>query len=62
MSTSISRFGLYTALAGLAGVAVPDSAYGFEASSGGNAARNQCLTRLTNQRNQQLQDYLSVDR
>lgn len=43
-------------------IAFRDSACGFEASSGGNAARNHCLTRLTNQRNQQLQAYLAVDR
>ncbi|HEY9897299.1 MAG TPA: lysozyme inhibitor LprI family protein [Candidatus Sericytochromatia bacterium] len=43
-------------------IAFRDSACSFEASGGGNAARNQCLTRLTNQRNQQLQDYLVVDR
>lgn len=43
-------------------IAFRDSACSFEASSGGNAARNQCLTRLTLQRNQQLQGYLAVDR
>lgn len=46
----------------LAWIAFRDATCGFEASSGGNAARNQCLTRLTNQRNQQLQGYLAVDR
>ena len=46
----------------LAWIAFRDSACGFEASGGGNAARNQCLTRLTNQRNQQLQEYLAIDR
>jgi uncharacterized protein YecT (DUF1311 family) len=46
----------------LAWIAFRDAACGFEASGGGNAARNQCLTRLTNQRNQQLQGYLTVDR
>lgn len=45
----------------LAWIAFRDSACGFESSSGGNAARNQCLTRLTNQRNQQLQGYLAID-
>lgn len=43
-------------------IAFRDSACSFEASGSGNATRNQCLTRLTNQRNQQLQDYLVVDR
>ena len=43
-------------------IAFRDSACGFEASGGGNAARNQCLTRLTIQRNQQLQEYLAIDR
>jgi len=43
-------------------IAFRDSACGFEASGGGNAARNQCLTRLTLQRNQQLQGYLAIDR
>lgn len=46
----------------LAWIAFRDSACGFEASGGGNAARNQCLTRLTLQRNQQLQGYLAIDR
>ncbi|MBD2034805.1 DUF1311 domain-containing protein [Leptolyngbya sp. FACHB-321] len=50
------------ATAQFAWIAFRDSACGFEASGGGNAARNQCLTRLTNQRNQQLQTYLTVDR
>lgn len=43
-------------------IAFRDSACSFEASGGGNAARNQCLTRLTIQRNQQLQGYLAIDR
>lgn len=43
-------------------IAFRDSACGFEASGGGNAARNQCLMRLTNHRNQQLQGYLAVVR
>ena len=46
----------------LAWIAFRDSACGFEASGGGDAARKQCLTRLTNQRNQQLQGYLAVTR
>ena len=46
----------------LAWIAFRDSACSFEASGGGNAGRNQCLTRLTVQRNQQLQGYLAVDR
>ncbi|XGV98332.1 MAG: lysozyme inhibitor LprI family protein [Leptolyngbya sp. BL-A-14] len=46
----------------LAWIAFRDSACSFEASGGGNAARNQCLTRLTVQRNQQLQGYLAIDR
>jgi uncharacterized protein YecT (DUF1311 family) len=46
----------------LAWIAFRDSACGFEASGGGNAARNQCLTRLTLQRNQQLQGYLAINR
>ncbi len=41
-------------------IAFRDSACGFEASSGGSAARNQCLTRVTTQRNQQLQQYLEA--
>lgn len=46
----------------LAWIAFRDSACEFEASGGGNAARNLCLTRLTNQRNQQLQGYLAINR
>ncbi|MBW4691111.1 MAG: DUF1311 domain-containing protein [Lyngbya sp. HA4199-MV5] len=46
----------------LAWIAFRDSTCEFEASSGGNAARNQCLTRLTRQRNQQLQGYLAINR
>ncbi|WP_146141239.1 lysozyme inhibitor LprI family protein [Stenomitos frigidus] len=42
-------------------IAFRDSACGFEASGGSNAARNQCLTRLTVKRNQQLQGYLAID-
>ncbi|MBW4583197.1 MAG: DUF1311 domain-containing protein [Tildeniella nuda ZEHNDER 1965/U140] len=46
----------------LAWIAFRDATCSFESSGGGNAARNQCLTRLTNQRNQQLQGYLAIDR
>ncbi len=44
----------------LAWIGFRDSSCEFEAGSGGSAARNQCLTRMTEQRSRQLSDYLQL--